>query len=140
MVSLSWSRALAWRPLWQLLEPVGAESIAGVVRRLGAVAAQREAAAEFVVRFRRERSRSGEVARALAVGRIIKTFAFAGPLTWVTPEDGDASVALRTASRMWELASRQSFYGSTPSDSTLSSCAPTGWALPVFADAGDVAL
>jgi Winged helix DNA-binding domain len=116
MVSLSWSRALAWRMRQQLLDPVGTESVAGVVRRLGAVPAQLDAAAELAVRVRRERSRSGEVARALAEGRIVKTFAFRGATHLLTPEDGGAYVALRAASRMWELPSWQRFYGLTPSD------------------------
>ena len=116
MVSLSWSQALAWRMRQQLLDPVGTESVAGVVRRLGAVPAQPDAAAELAVRARRERSRPGEVARALAEGRIIKTFAFRGATHLLTPEDGGAYLALRAASRMWELPSWQSFYGLTPSD------------------------
>ena len=116
MVSLSWSQALTWRMRRQLLDPVGTESVAGVVRRLGAVPAQLDAAAELAVRARRQRSRSGEVARALAEGRIIKTFAFRGATHLVTPEDGGAYLALRAASRMWELPSWQSFYGLTPSD------------------------
>ncbi len=116
MVSLSWAQALAWRMRQQLLDPVGTESVAGVVRRLVAVPAQIDAAAELAVRARRERSRSGEVARALAEGRIIKTFAFRGATHLLTPEDGGAYLALRAASRMWELPSWQSFYGLTPSD------------------------
>jgi winged helix DNA-binding protein len=100
----------------QLLEPVGTESVEGVVRRLGAVAAQPDAAAELAVRVRREQSRSGEVARALAEGGIVKTFAFRGATHLVTPEDGGAYLALRAASRMWELPSWQSHYGLTPSD------------------------
>jgi hypothetical protein len=100
----------------QLLDPVGTESVAGVVSRLGAVPAQNDAAAELAVRIRRQRSRSGEVARALADGRIIKTFAFRGATHLVTPEDGGAYLALRAASRMWELPSWQSYYGLSPSD------------------------
>src|SRR5688572_18491610 len=116
MVALPWSRALAWRMRRQLLDPVGTESVAGVVRRLGAVPAQSDAAAELAVRVRRTRSRSGEVARALAEGRIIKTYAFRGATHLMTPEDGGAYLSLRAASRMWELPSWQSFYGLTPSD------------------------
>jgi hypothetical protein len=116
MVSLSWSAALAWRMRQQLLDPVGAESVAGVVRRLAAVPAQHDAAAELAVRVRREGSRPGEVAGALAEGRIIKTFAFRGATHLLTPEDGGAYLAVRAASRMWELPSWQSFYGLTPSD------------------------
>jgi hypothetical protein len=86
------------------------------VRRLGAVPAQAGAAAELAVGARRLRPRSGEVARALAEGQIIKTFAFRGATHLLTPEDGGAYLALRAASRMWELPSWQSFYGLTPVD------------------------
>jgi hypothetical protein len=100
----------------QLLDPVGTESVAGVVRHLGAVPAQHDASAELAIRARRKRSRAGEVARALAEGRIIKTFAFRGATHLMTPEEGGAYLALRAASRMWELPSWQKFYGLTPSD------------------------
>jgi hypothetical protein len=100
----------------QLLDPVGTESVEGVVRRLGAVQAQLDSAAELAVRTRRVRSRPGEVARALAEGRIIKTFAFRGATHLMTPEDGGAYLALRAASRMWELPSWQSYYSLAPSD------------------------
>jgi hypothetical protein len=113
---MSWSRALAWRMRQHLLEPVGTRSVADVVRRLGAVPAQPDAAAELAIRARRQRSRAGEVARALAEGRIIKTFAFRGATHLMTPEDGGAYLALRAASRMWELPSWQSHYGLAPSD------------------------
>jgi hypothetical protein len=115
-MSISWAQALAWRMRRQLLDPVGTESVAGVVGRLGAVPAQSDASAELAVRSRRQRSRSGEVARALAEGQIIKTFAFRGATHLLTPEDGGAYLALRAASRMWELPSWQSFYGLTPAD------------------------
>jgi winged helix DNA-binding protein len=116
MVSLSWSQAFAWRMRQQLLHPVGTESVAGVVRRLGAIPAQLDASAELAVRARRQRSRPGEVARALAEGRIIKTFAFRGATHLLTPEDGGVYLALRAASRMWELPSWQSYYGLMPTD------------------------
>jgi hypothetical protein len=115
-MSISWSQALAWRMRRHLLDPVGTESVAGVVRRLVAVPAQPDAAAELAVRTRRQRSRSGEVARAVAEGRVIKTFAFRGATHLLAPEDGGAYLALRAASRMWELPSWQSFYGLTPAD------------------------
>lgn len=99
-----------------LLEPIGGESVEGVVRRLGAIQAQLDSAAELAVRIRRQRSRSGEVARALADGRIIKTFTFRGATHLMTPEDGGAYLALRAASRMWELPSWQSYYSLAPSD------------------------
>jgi hypothetical protein len=100
----------------QLLDPVGTESVAGVVRRLGAIPAFPDAAADLAVRARRESSRPGEVADALAEGLIIKSFAFRGATYLMTPEDGGAYLALRAASRMWELPSWQSCYSLTPSD------------------------
>ena len=99
-----------------LLDPVGTESVAGVVRRLGAVPATPDAAAELAIRTRRQRSRPGEVARALADGRIIKTFAFRGATHLLTPEEGGSYLALRAASRMWERPGWQSHFGLTPDD------------------------
>ncbi len=115
-MSISWSRALAWRLRRHLLDPVGSESVPEVVRRLTAVPARSDAAAELAIRVRRRRSRPGEVARALAEGRIIMTFAFRGAAHLLTPEDGGAYLALRAASRMWELPSWQSYYGLAPAD------------------------
>src|SRR4029453_13555232 len=100
----------------QLLDPVGTEPVAGVVRRLCAVPAQFDTAAELAIGARREGFRPGEVARALAAGRIIKTFAFRGATHLMTPEDGGAYLALRAASRMWGLPCWQSFSGLTPAD------------------------
>ena len=116
MLSLSWPQALAWRMKQQLLNPVGTKSVEGVVRRLGAVQAQLDSATELAIRTRCERSQAGDVARALAEGRIIKTFAFRGATHLLTPEDGGAYLALRAASRMWELPSWQSYYNLAPSD------------------------
>lgn len=99
-----------------LLEPVGSEPVAGVVRRLGAIPTMDEAAAELAVRTRRQRSRPGEVARALAEGRIIKTYSFRGAVHLMTPEDGGAYLALRAAGRQWELRSWQEYYELAPSD------------------------
>lgn len=116
MLSLGWSQALAWRMRRQLLDPIGVEPVAGVVRRLSAIPAQPDTAAELAVRARRARSQSGEVARALAEGQIIKTYAFRGATHLLTPEDGGAYLALRAAGRQWELPSWQTYYELTPSD------------------------
>jgi winged helix DNA-binding protein len=116
MLSLGWSEALAWRLRQHLLDPIGAASVVAVVRRLAAVPAYPDAAAELAIRARQAQSRSGEVARSLAEGQIIKTYAFRGATHLMTPEDGGAYLALRAASRMWELPSWQRYYGLTPSD------------------------
>ena len=115
-MSISWSQALAWRMRRHLLEPIGSQSAAGVVRRLGAVLAMDESLAELAIRGRRTRSRSGELAQALGEGRVIKTFASRGATHYLSPEDGGAYLALRAASRMWELPSWQECYDLKPAD------------------------
>lgn len=115
-MSITWRQALAWRMRRQYLDPVGTESVEGVVGRLAAVPAQLDTAAELAVRTRRRESAAGEVAAALADGRLIKTFAFRGAIHLMTPEDGGVYLALRAASRMWELPSWQTYYGLKPSD------------------------
>ncbi len=101
--SVTWAQALAWRLERQLLDPVGSESVAGVVRRLGAVLSMDESLAELAVRTRRTTSRPGELAEALADGEVIKAFAFRGSMHYLSPEEGGIYLALRSAGRQWEL-------------------------------------
>ncbi len=114
--SVSWAQALSWRLERQLLEPVGSESVAGVVRRLGAVLSMDEAVAELAVRIRRTTSRPGELATALADGEVVKAFAFRGSMHYLSPEEGGIYLALRSAGRQWELPSWVEYYGLTPSE------------------------
>jgi len=115
-MSITWGQALAWRMKRHLLEPVGSESVEDVVRRLGAVPSMDESLAELAVRVRRTDSRAGEVAQALADGRLIKAFAFRGAMHYLSPEDGGTYLALRCAGRQWELPSWQEYYRLTPTD------------------------
>jgi len=115
-MTITWSQALAWRMGRHLLEPVGRESVAGVVGRLGAVLAMDEGLAELAVRARREQSQPGEVTRALADGRIVKSFAFRGATHYLSVEDAGAYLALRAAGRQWELPSWQQHYDLKPTD------------------------
>lgn len=116
MTSISWSRALAWRLGQHRLDPVGTDTVPGVVGRLGAVQAGDGWAAELSIRTRRARSEPGEVERSLAEGRLVRTYAFRGATHLLTPEDGGAYLALRAASRMWELPSWQRHYRLQPED------------------------
>lgn len=116
MVKITWSQALAWRMQRHLLEPVGATPIPAVVRRLGAVLATDEGAAELAVGARRVRSGPGELRQALVDGGIIKVFAFRGALHYLSPEDGGAYLALRSAGRQWELPSWQEYYNLRTAD------------------------
>ena len=112
--SVTWGQALSWRMGRQLLDPVGSESVAEVVRRLGAVLSMDESLAELAVRTRRTTSRAGELAAALADGEVIKAFAFRGSMHYLSPEDGGIYLALRAAGRQWERASWVEYYGLTP--------------------------
>jgi hypothetical protein len=75
-----------------------------------------ESLAELAVRTRRTTSRSGELAKALADGTVIKTFAFRGSMHYLSPEDGGIYLALRSAGRQWELPSWVEYYRLEPSD------------------------
>ena len=66
--SVTWAQSLSWRMERQWLDPVGSESVAGVVRRLGAVLSMDESLAELAVRTRRSASRPGELRAALVRG------------------------------------------------------------------------
>lgn len=99
-----------------LLDPVGEQSVEDVVRRLGAVLAMDQSLAELAVRARRTTSQPGELAEALAEGRVIKAFAFRGSMHYLSPEDGGAYLAVRSAGRQWELPSWQEYYELTPAD------------------------
>ena len=113
-VSITWAQALGWRMERHLLDPVGSESVAGVVRRLGAVLSMDESLAELAVRTRRTTSRPGELAEALADGEVIKAFAFRGSMHYLSPEDGGIYLALRAAGRQWELPSWVEYYRLAP--------------------------
>ncbi len=97
-----------------LLDPVGEQPVAGVVRRLCGVQAQVASYAELCVRVRRKTSKPGEVARALSEGRVIKTWAMRGTLHLLTPEDAGTFLSLLAAGRSWELPSWQQYFGVTP--------------------------
>ena len=108
---VTWAQALGWRMQRQLLDPIGSVSAVEVVRRLGGVQAQVASSAELAVRVRRIASRAGEVNRALADGRLIKTWAMRGALHLLTPEEGGAFLSMLATARMWERPSWQRYFG-----------------------------
>jgi hypothetical protein len=115
-VKVTWQQALAWRMQRHLLDPVGTLPVAGVVRRLCGVQTQVASFAELAVRVRREKSRPGEVGRALSQGRLIKTWAMRGTLHLLTPEDAGAFLSVMAAGRSWERPSWQRYFGVTPKE------------------------
>ena len=108
---VTWAQALGWRMQRQLLDPMGSLSVVETVRRLGGVQAQVASSADLAVRVRRGASRAGEVNRALAEGRLIKTWAMRGALHLLTPEEGGAFLSILAAGRSWELPSWQRYFG-----------------------------
>lgn len=115
-LEVTWAQALGWRLGRQLLDPVGAEDAAGVVRRLGAVLSMDESLADVAVRTRQTAPEPGGLAAALEAGTVIKVFAFRGAVHHLSPEDGGTYLALRCAGRQWELPSWVEFYRLAPED------------------------
>lgn len=111
---VTWVQALAWRMSRHHLDPLGSPSVPDVVRRLCGVQAQVASSAELAIRVRRAASRPGEAARALAEGRLIKTWAMRGTLHLLTPEEGGAFLSLMASGRSWERPSWQRYFGVTP--------------------------
>jgi hypothetical protein len=111
---VTWPQALAWRMRRHLLDPIGTQPVASVVRRLCGVQAQVASAAEMAVRVRRRSSRPGEAGRALSQGWLVKTWAMRGTLHLLTPQEGGIFLSLLAASRTWELPSWQRYFGVTP--------------------------
>jgi Winged helix DNA-binding domain len=99
--SVTRQQALAWRMRRQLLDPPGTLGVARVVGRLCGVQAQVASSAELAVRIRRETSRPGEVGRALAEGRLVKTWAMRGALHLLSPENGAAFLSITAVDRPW---------------------------------------
>lgn len=115
-MATTWPQALAWRARRHALDPVGDDVAEAVVARLGAVPAASDDAATLAVRVRQARSAPGELAQALADGRLVRTYAFRGAVHLLAPQDGGAYLALRRAGRMWERTSWQEHYRLAPGD------------------------
>jgi hypothetical protein len=111
---VTWRQALAWRLGRQHLIGPGTESVADVVRHVSAVQAQVASSAELATRVRRTTSRPGDVARALAAGTVLKTWAMRGTLDLLTPDEGAAFLSLVGAGRPWERPGWLASFGLTP--------------------------
>lgn len=115
-MQLTWSRALSWRLGRHLLDPLGDLPAEDVVGSLVAVPAQHLHVADLVVRSRQTRPVPDGLADAFADGRLVCVFAWRGATHLLRPEDAGTYLALRAASRMWELPSWQEHYGLAPHD------------------------
>jgi hypothetical protein len=97
---------LAWRLHRHLLDPVGDVPVTEVVRRLCGVQAQVASSADLAIRLRRDRSGPGDVSRALADGRLIKTWAMRGTLHLLPAEDAPAFLSLVDGESLWRAWQR----------------------------------
>jgi hypothetical protein len=109
--AITWRQALAWRMHRQLLEPTGSVRLVEVVRRLCGVQAQVASSAELAIRVRRATSRPGDVTRALAAGRLIRTWAMRGTIHLLTPEEAGTFLSLMVSGRSWERPSWERAFG-----------------------------
>jgi hypothetical protein len=97
-----------------LLASIEAHSVEDVVRRLCGVQAQVASSAEMAIRVRQAKSKTGEVAAALAQGRLIKTWAMRGTLHLFTPQDAGLFLALLAGTRAWERPIWERYFGVSP--------------------------
>jgi hypothetical protein len=111
---VTWEQALAWRMRRHYLDPIGERPVTEVVHRLCGIQAQVASSAELAVRLRRQTSKSGEIARALRDGRLVKTWAMRGTLHLLTPEDAGVFLSLLADGRMWERPSWVKWFRITP--------------------------
>ena len=115
MLSLTRHQALSWRLRRQHLV-AGAADATEVVRTLGAVS-MNGCDPDLAVRRRlASPGPPGEVTRALADGRLMRTFSFRGSVQLMAPETAGAYLALRAAGRQWALKSWVEHYRLQPDE------------------------
>ena len=113
---VSWDQALAWRLRRQFVDPQAGGSVAEVVSRLCGVQAQVASAAETAIRLRQAAPETGEVARALADGTVIKTWAMRGTLHLLRSAEAPALLSLMALARPWARPAWQKAFGLTVAD------------------------
>jgi hypothetical protein len=113
-LAITWPQALAWRMDRHLLSTMSNPSVEDVVDRLCGVQSQVPSSAELAIRVRQSNSKSGDVANALAEGRLIKTWAMRATLHLLTPEDAGAYLSLMASTKWWERPIWVKYFGLTP--------------------------
>ena len=115
-MKVSWDQALAWRLRRQFVDPQAGGSVAEVVSRLCGVQAQVASAAETAIRLRQAAPETGEVARALADGTVIKTWAMRGTLHLLRSAEAPALLSVMARARPWARPAWQRVFGLTEAD------------------------
>ncbi|ATE54659.1 winged helix DNA-binding domain-containing protein [Actinosynnema pretiosum] len=110
--SVTWDQVRSWRLGRQFLDPRAAVTAGEVVERLCGVQAQVASAAEFAVATRT--GAAGGVARDLASGALVRTWAARGTLHLLRPGTAPDVLSLLASARTWERPSWQKAFGATP--------------------------
>jgi hypothetical protein len=101
-MNLNLDSVLAWRMGRHFLDrPKGATTPA-IVSRLCGVQAQVASSADLAIAVRQAKPNPGEVAKALAAKKIVKTWAMRGTLHLLPAENAAAYLSLLAAPRTWE--------------------------------------
>src|SRR5262245_17938002 len=111
---VTWPQALAWRLDRHLLAKIDSASIEDVVTQLCGVQSQVPSSAELAIRVRQSMSQAGDVGKALAEGRLVKTWAMRATLHLLTPEDAGSYLALLAATKWWERPVWERYFGVSP--------------------------
>lgn len=111
---LTWKQALAWRMQRQLVDPIGRLSAVETVRRLCGVQAQVPSTTELCVALRRVGGHSGDLADAVADGRLIRTWAMRGTLHLLAADEAGAVLATIAGTRPWERPAWKRWAGLSP--------------------------
>lgn len=113
--AVSRTQALAWRLHRQHLL-TGAADVVDVVRTLAAVSVFGSDPDLAVRRRLADPGRPGEVQRALADGRLLRTFSFRGSVQVMAPDTAGRYLAVRSAGRQWARTSWVEHYRLTADD------------------------
>jgi hypothetical protein len=106
-MELSWPQVLAWRLRRQFLMRDADTCALDVVRRLAGVQAQVISAAEQAVAVRMNDPQPGALARGLAGGDLVRTWAMRGTLHVLPADELGTYLAPLAAARTWEKGSWQ---------------------------------
>lgn len=114
--SVTWAQSLAWRMRQQFLDIPSSDSVADVIRRLGAILSTDARLADLALRTRLATSTPHDIAAALDSGDVIEVYAFRGAKHYLAADEAGAYLALRSAGRQWEQPSWVDHYQLRPSD------------------------
>ena len=100
--TVTWKQAISWRLDRHHLVSIDGKTPEDVVRRLCGVQAQVASSADLAIRLRQSKSSAGAVAKAIADGRLLKTWSVRATLHLLTPQEAGRYLSLMASTRWWE--------------------------------------